>query len=190
MRITTSLPEFKKLTAGLAKALGGSVLRPPTIENDWFAEVQAPEMPLSLDLRSHDGRVEIGISWPTYKDRDRNMQKVTGRPVSITAALTRGADAIAKDIQRKLIPEAKPVYEAAVARCSQIAADLTNLVRTRTRLAKLLGARPNDHTDRFSLDVADIQVRSENDVRFEAFSVDVNTAVKVVALLRANKKGE
>lgn len=202
MTITVDiLPEFIELTAAIAQALGGEVLKAPTAENYWYATIDTPDMPLTLDLRRDTGRIEFRVSWPSYKDSQGNAQTVYGRDVldyearkhpptlDITAALSRGAQALAKDIQRRLIPSAKPVYDAAVKICSDRAAHASNRAVTIARLAKVFGVAPphRNSPETLYLDVARLQVSSADSISFDRFSVDADTAIKIVTLLRARK---
>lgn len=201
----TKLAEFLALSQGLAAALGGSVTKPPTEENHWYATLDTPQMPVALDLRGKDGRLGVSPVWPHYRDERGNRQYVHARDVlnyeqrkappvtDISVALSRGAAAIAKDIQRRLFPSALPVYEAAVKRCRDNEEHRDGVAATTRRLGNALGVEVRDNGARAALYVDGgmvLAVSSADSVRFEHFYCDPDTALKVVALVRAAKKDE
>jgi hypothetical protein len=200
---SSKLREFVKLTQDIAAALGGTVRKPPSLENYWYAEIDTPQMPVALDLRGADGRVGASPVWPRYKDERGNRQGIYARDVldyeqrknppttDISSAISRGAVAIAKDIQRRLFPSALPVYQAAVKRCADNEAHYDGKAATTRRLGQALGVEVRDNGAKASLYVDSglvLTVSSADSVRFEHFSTDPDTALKVVALVLATKK--
>jgi hypothetical protein len=201
---STKLAEFVALTQDIAAALNGTVSKPPTADNYWYAEIDTPQMPVALDLRGADGRVGASPVWPSYKDERGNKQFLRARDVldyeqrknppttDISSAISRGALAIAKDIQRRLFPSALPVYQAAVKRCADNEAHVDGKAATTRRLGKALGVEVHDNGARASIyvDSMVLSASSADSVRFEHFYCDPETALKVVALVRATKKDE
>ena len=199
------LDEFVTLAQDIAAALGGTVTKPPTAENYWYAEINTAQMPVALDLRGADGRVGASPVWPRYKDERGNRQGVYGRDVldceqrknppttDISSAISRGAVAIAKDIQRRLFPSALPVYQAAVKRCADNEAHVDGKAATTRRLGKALGVEVHDNGARASLYVDGglvLSISSADSVRFEHMYVDPDTAIAIVKLVQAAKKDE
>jgi hypothetical protein len=198
------LPEFLKLSQDLAAALGGTVSQPPTAENHWYATITTPGMPLALDLRGKDGRIGLSPVWPHYRDERGNKQWIHARDVldyeqrksppvtDISVAISRGAAAIAKDIQRRLFPSALPVYTAAVKRCRDNEAHRDGVATTTRRLAKALGVEVRDNGARAALyvDGMALAVSSADSVRFDHFYVDPDTAIQIAKLVRAAKKDD
>src|SRR5579872_2902417 len=160
---STKLAEFQALANAVAAALGGKVTQPPSAENYWYCQLSAPDMPIALDLRGKDGRIDASPVWPHYRDERGNRQYIHARDVldyaqrhnppatSISVAISRGAAAIAKDIQRRLIPPALPVYQAAVKRCRDNEAHTEGVAATTRRLAKALGVEARDNGARAAL---------------------------------------
>lgn len=200
----SQLAEFVKLSQDIAAALGGTVSKSPTTENYWYATLDTPQMPVSLDLRGKDGRIGVSPVWPSYRDERGNKQWMHARDVldyeqrknppvtDISIAISRGAAAIAKDISRRLIPSALPVYEAALKRCRDNEQHIDGVAATTRRLGKALGVEVRDNGSRAAIyvDSLVLAVSSADSVRFEHFYCDPDTALKVVALVRASKKEE
>jgi hypothetical protein len=199
------LDEFVKLTQDIAAALGGTVSKPPTLDNYWYAEIDTPQMPVALDLRGADGRVGASPVWPRYKDERGTRQGIYARDVldyeqrknppttDISSAISRGAVAIAKDITRRLFPSALPVYQAAVKRCADNEAHVDGKAATTRRLGKALGVEVHDNGARAALYVDGglvLSISSADSVRFEHFYCDPETALKVAELVRAAKKDD
>lgn len=198
------LPEFQKLAQAIAEGLGGHVEQAPDLENYWYARIASPELPVALDLRGYDGRLEVRVAWPSYRDEGGRQQTVFGRDVlsnpeyqaarlDISVALSRGADAIVKDIKRRLIPSAKPVYEKAVQTCR----DRENYQKVKAgataRLMQALGVSqdPRKHSGQIYLDDGvRLSVSGDDSVRFDYFYVDVDTAIEIVKLIRKSKEGK
>ena len=198
------LSEFLKLSQDLAVALGGTVTNPPTAENYWYAQIATPVMPLALDLRGKDGRLGVSPVWPRYRDERGNRQGIYARDVldyeqrkappvtDISVAISRGAATIAKDVTRRLFPSALPVYTAAVERCRINEQHIDGKAATTRRLGKALGAEVHDNGSRAAIyvDSMVLSVSSADSVRFENFYCDPETALRIVALVRASKKDE
>jgi hypothetical protein len=197
------LTEFLKLSQDLAAALGGTVSKPPTADNYWYATLETPQMPVALDLRGKDGRVGVSPVWPDYRDERGNRQFIHARDVldheqrknppvtDISVAISRGAAAIAKDVARRLFLSAKPVYDAALKRCRANEEHRDGIAATTRGLAKALGVEARDNGARAAICVDGgmvLAVSSADSVRFEHFYCDPETALKVVALVRAAKK--
>jgi hypothetical protein len=108
----------------------------------------------------------------------------------ISVAISRGAAAIAKDITRRLFPSALPVYEAAVKRCRDNEEHRDGVAATARRLCKALGVEVRDNGSRAAIytDSVVLSVSSADSVRFKSFYTDPDTALKIVALVRAAKK--
>jgi hypothetical protein len=205
MITSDKLAEFLKLSQDLAAALAGTVSQPPTEENYWYAQISTPVMPLALDLRGKDGRVGVSPVWPNHRDERGNRQYIHARDVldyearknppvtDISVAVSRGAAAIAKDIARRLFPSALPVYEAAVKRCRDNEQHFDGKAATTRRLGKALGVEVRDNGARAAIYVDGglvLSVSSADSVRFENFYCDPDTALQIVALVRAAKKEE
>jgi hypothetical protein len=200
---SSKLQEFITLAQDIAAALGGTVSKPPTADNYWYAELTTPDMPVSLDLRGKDGRIGASPVWPRYRDERGNRQGIYARDVldyeqrkappvtDISVAISRGAAAIAKDIQRRLFPSALPVYTAAVKRCQQNEEHADGKAATTRRLGKALGVEVRDNGARAALYVdggITLSVSSADSVRFEHMYVDPDTAIQIVRLVQAAKK--
>jgi hypothetical protein len=181
------------------------VSKPPTSENYWYATLETPAMPVALDLRGKDGRIGVSPVWPSYRDERDNRQYIHARDVmdyeqrknppvtDISVAIARGAAAIAKDVTRRLFPSAKPIYDAALKRCRDNEAHRDGVAATTRRLGKALGVEVRNNGSRAALYVDGgmvLAVSSADSVRFEHFYCDPDTALKVVALVRAAKKDE
>jgi hypothetical protein len=198
------LSEFLKLSQDIAAALGGTVSKPPTAENYWYATLDTPQMTVALDLRGKDGRLGVSPMWPSYRDERGNKQWIHARDVldyeqrknppvtDISVAISRGAAAIAKDIQRRLFPSALPVYQAATKRCRDNEEHRDGVAATTRRLGKALGVEARDNGARAAIYAGGIalSVSSVDSVRFENFYTDPDTALKIVALVRAAKNDE
>jgi hypothetical protein len=197
------LSEFVKLSQDIAAALGGAVSQPPTADNYWYATLATPDMPIALDLRGKDGRVGVSPVWPSYRDERGNKQWMHSRDVldyeqrknppvtDISVAISRGAATIARDITRRLFPSALPVYQAALKRCRDNETHAEGVAATTRRLGKALGVEVRDNGARAALYVdggLTLSISSPDSVRFDHFYCDPDTALRVVALVRAAKK--
>jgi hypothetical protein len=165
----------------------------PTLELHHSGDPLGPELLLyQPHQRSAAGRVEISGRFP------RHHWPTTARP-SIGCSLDRGATAIARDIERRLLPEYLGLYDKAA--CEQ-AAQLADWKR-RQEIARQLGqlAGLNEKDVRLGSDDpygeeprlwlphhAQARVYADS-VRFEYMSVPLPIARRIVAAL-CNKPGD
>lgn len=202
----TFLPEFKRLLQEIAANLQGSVSRFPNDEDNWFGHVMTPDMELSIRLNSIDHKLEIKPVWPKWLDRDGARKTVVYRDISnqltqeernavvteIGCSVNKGAAKIAQDISRRLIANVKVAYDKAKECGKENERDWKAQNNLINELANYFGTtiRPID-PEKLYLDVAYLRVTSGNDsVHFEDFSCSVETAKKIVALLRAEKQAK
>jgi len=149
---------------------------------------------------THRGRYEVSPVWPTYPDGSMCYPS-TYDPMHIdriNVSASRGAVAIAKDVQRRFLPGYVAAWRAMMARVEAQRAHEARGLDGLTRIAALVNkpirteynGRPNTSLY-LSGDFHPHQVTVHGDsVRFEAFSCPVEVALAILPLLRTTEKGE
>jgi hypothetical protein len=140
-------------------------------------------------------RVTISLVWPCNAKGDRRIVRAAyNQPeptTSISVDGSKPAATIAKDISRRLIPTAERLHAEAI---QLIAQSDTAAAAQRATVAAILQAEPGSHLSQNSGEHTiylgarshgyTLRVDSDTSVRFEPFSVDLLTALKVLQLLR------
>jgi hypothetical protein len=203
-------PDLRALAGAIARALGATLqpLRKGYDADQWqrIATAEGPE--LSLHFSTFPKlRLVTGINFPSYKNRNGEMERQTARDIewnakrllgegvpfpetSITADPARPVDKLAADIRRRLLPGAIVLHRAALERKAQLEEHGAGVTATIARLCKELkqhtGERIHDRETLY-FDACRLQVSSPDSVRFESFYVDTDTAIAIYKLIAASK---
>lgn len=149
---------------------------------------------LSWNTYGREGRMVIGGRWPATQagepkigTREGNYQQRQERnwTTEITVALEKPAAAIAKDIQRRLLPDYLEAYELGCAACERTEAQQADTGRTLAILLAASGARASQRSREepggypadshlYSFTV------SGKSVSFSAFSCPIEVALQII----------
>lgn len=199
---TIEKSEFAAFACDVAAALGGQITR--RNEDGDYVDIALSDVTIDLYVsRNYADRnkpiVVVGLPVLRWRDAEGNDQTAIARDslaynerdkvtLQIKASMTRGAVAVAKDITRRLLPQARIVWAKMLARRDSAMAYAGQTVATREALAFTLGVEPRGNT--LYVDGATLTVQG-NSVRFERLSnVSLETALKMVALLKAQGEAE
>jgi hypothetical protein len=150
------------------------------------------------------GRVEFTGGWPTSEEDGYRYGPYRGEASSyksITVALSRSAESIANDIERRFLPGYLAEYEKRLADCGQRDEELREQNRVTRELAALVGAdplsqggrsdtngKPRDHFwGGTGSDLRKVEVCQSGGVRIE---VDTNEETAAAILRLLDKRGE
>jgi hypothetical protein len=145
-----------------------------------------------------EGRVTFRAHWPKYKDG----QTFTPRSYpEITCSTARDPKALARELERRLLPDFDPAYQAALDEIRTSDARAAEAWRAAERIAEAIGAEPpreprhRQHTNGaavelrggpskvYGLKVHPAYTDTPLLVSFEVHYVDEETALQVLALL-------
>lgn len=163
------------------------------------------EIGVTLGGYRAEGRVSFRAHWPQFAGGGSYTPRTH---LSITCNAARSAEALARDIERRLLPDYEPAFRDACAYVNATDAAETEAQRAAERLAHAIGAeRPAKSVHRPSSVGAPIELwggpcrarrikvhpaHSDVPVRvsFEVDGVDEATAGRLLALLADAKKGQ
>lgn len=159
--------------------------------NDWYA---SGTMPDGVKLGFHLGygrsaRLETSVSLPgqiTYRDVEENGKDLTSR---IACDPERDPAAIARDITRRLLPDARTLYARAVELARQREEYAAGTEKTLATLAKRLKCERRRNSELYPGGVI-LRVNGPDYVSIERISCTAETAARIVELLMAEKAGE
>lgn len=195
--------DFRALVAAIAKALGGTVTRAPDPDdNYWNAKLTTgAALPLWMSYRSHEKKITVSLDLPPINDRDGGPrhqswsdvityeeQKGAAPTYEIGVSFERGADAIARDITRRLIPGATILYTRALARKATAEEHARGTAATIANLSKQLNTEPRGV--RLYCGGCTLEVSGPDSVRFDHLYVTAELAAKIAALVMAEKGDE
>lgn len=177
-----------ELTGAIAKVLGWDY---KSNKECWTQTITKDGK--GLHVRT-DGRERLIISgvWPRFTDSAGCAQIALPHYVKeecrdITVAAARSPEAIAKDIERRFLPEYNRVWEKLVKHCEEVTTHYEEKRRNWEKVCKRIGADPNKHT--VSIDVqggwAYIYAESAKSVRLDLRGIPVDLALKVIDLVEA-----
>lgn len=141
--------ETFKLFLNIAGALGGRIIKQRD-DCGTFADVELADgvrFHMSAGGYGNEGRITFSGDWPSYVKPDGGLTIVIPRDVwidnkqlhspSISASLTRTVDQIAKDVERRFLPEYRPIWRAV----KQRADDQTEYYRKQRETAERVARR-------------------------------------------------
>jgi hypothetical protein len=158
-------------------------------------------VPISLKIagdeyhhRGNQGKVYASVSeWPRSADAMYPPSSLYRREVPsshVYVSASKSAETIAKEVRRRLVEPMAPIYVELVERAAACDAyrKLTETTKARI-LANAYGAsRANHSQDRvYVSDGPSLDISGES-VRFEAFSVDIDTALAILHRMREARK--
>lgn len=195
--MTTSNTDFQTFARAVAKALGGKV----TDTNEGhYAVIGLADVSIDLHTwgasagRGNERKVSAGLPTLRWRDAEGNQQYAVARDsldynerdsvtLKINVSMARGAEACARDITRRLLPQARTVWAKMLARRDSAMEYSAATVATRNMLATLLGVEPRGNT--LYVDGATLTVQGDR-VKFERLStVTLAAAMQLVAVLKA-----
>jgi hypothetical protein len=187
--------------AEIAKALGGTVEFKESIDHG--ATVVTAQYSLWFAVDTYRKKLNISFTFPSYQDASGNWQRLSTQDLltyeernsgsvttSIGCAYNKGAQAIAKDVARRLVPQCVELTQ----RAQKLIADRAEFERARdatgTQLVKQFGyeqaANNREILYARGEGLPRLQV-SPKSVRFEAFYCSEASALKILAILKADK---
>jgi hypothetical protein len=190
--------EFQAFAAQLAAQLSGT-LRPSSAEGRTYAVIDLPDVSIDVHTSREVGKVAVGVAVLSYTDARGESQRVSTYDVrhafsdsmpsyEIRAAMSRGAVAVARDIERRQLPGARQVWAKMCERRDGAQAYTASDSATQARLEAVTGDKPGRHSNELTLwgrGASCVRVRAQGEsVRFEAFNLPVDLAVEVLALLK------
>lgn len=181
--------ELNTLAQGIASYLVWEALPIEEGSNRAYITNGTAMFGITIDAYGNRNRVEIYGIYPQYIQRENSNQgyPLSGEdPPHITCALARGAEAVAKDIERKFLTKFIACHNLAVERIAQSEARLDAEEAVMFRLAGILEAELKHGEIRFSHnDIwGTISSVSKDAVTFEIRRVPIALAVKICDLLR------
>lgn len=193
--------KFQVFAREVAEALGGYVNTEDRGNLDFYASIALPDVQIDMHTGGQrGGKVAVSLPVLRWRDAEGNHQyaiardsldyneRQNGFTLEINVSMARGAAAVAKDITRRLLPNARLVWARMLARRNSAMEYSDATVATRNRLAALTGSDARGNT--FYLNGASLTVQGEK-VRFERLgNVSLATALKMVELLKADAAEE
>jgi hypothetical protein len=195
--------EYIALVRAIAKALGGKVTKEPDVDSYYYwANVTTAEgLPLSLHYRIHEKKITVSVNLPPIKGRESERHqsvrdvltyeenKSPDAPVhEIGVSAEKGAEKIAADITRRLVPGATIIYKRACERRDTSEKYERDTQATIALLAKRLKVEPRGV--RLYCGGCTLEVSGPDSVRFDHLYVTAETGAKIAALVLAEKGGE
>ena len=185
---------FNKLSAAIAANLGGAVTRRNDPGNPCFADFRTGEgLPLNVAGVWNDPaklRVSVilarkGDTACRYLARDLYGRNEVTPDTEIGVSAAKGAEKIAADIRRRLIPGATE----AAARANKLAQEAqeykSGTAVTLLYLSKRLGVEPWRDQNRLRCGPADMEITGPDSVILDRLSLTAEHAAQVIDLLRA-----
>jgi hypothetical protein len=158
---------------------------------------------LGLSVHSPYTHLEISGRFHHTDDKGRQIWSLpyNVKHPSIKVALTKEADVIARDVQKRIVPEYKPLLEQNLRAMEEWAQHENESDQVARRLAKVVGGlvEGTDRTDRRTVNIyrskllpehlGDIEV-SAGSVTFNHFSVTADEAEAILKALVAARRGK
>ncbi|HZO54918.1 MAG TPA: hypothetical protein VFB63_19580 [Bryobacteraceae bacterium] len=189
--------QFHALAADIAKALGGAVTRRNDTGNPPFADFGTRDaLPLNVATVWNDAsKLRISVVMPRKEDsacrysvRDMYARNEVTPDTEIGVSAAKGAERIAADIKRRLIPGATDAHRRAVERRNADNAYRAAKAATVARLCKALKCEARG--EMVYAGACSFQVSGPESIQIDRLYVTPDTALKIHALLKADKGGE
>jgi len=194
LRNPTTPAQRNAVLEAVVAALGGTVTRRPDTDSwtDWLA-FKLPEPALGLWMHYHDERkgdyLHVSVDWPS---EGQHGAIVTGRDAEYGASnpdmnvsATKPAAQIAREIQRRLIPEAARLYAKAQAMIDSRQSYAAKVAANMQALAAAAGgvANKNSYNDEYTVrnlpDGIYLKHVNEDEVRLE-ITLSVGAACAII----------
>ena len=178
-------PDMLELAQRIAEHLPGWTAVPE--DGRWMAYLTHPDGP-KLALRHDKGRLNVMGTWPFshgehFYPRDKSAD--------ISCALSRGPLAIAKDIERRLLPEYLPLWAEQDSRRRDVEKSNQKAEALMCRLEELLGHAHRDHSRHGRNDTMHMYhgdftfaVRRYGSVKIEVTTSDPEKVLRIAELAR------
>lgn len=163
--------------------------------NDWYARAVMPDgVTIGLHLGyGNGGRLEASAYLPgriTSRDVIDYAEDKAGKfTTKISCDPKRDAAAIARDITRRLLPDARTLTVRAIERQRKTEEFEAGKALTLATLAQRLGCEVRRESQLYAGSVS-LEVSGPDSVRIERIYCNAETAARIVELLRAEKAGE
>jgi hypothetical protein len=136
-------------------------------------------------------KISIGSSWPLDEDRRQVTSSYDASIPRINVSVTRTPEAIAREVERRFLPEWKPLWEKSLARLDSSRKHEGETKSNAAELAEIVGIDPSeiDKNGRFSLYRSSIFPESISEVKVSGDSVtleihcDVENAREILRAL-------
>lgn len=196
-------PEIDALAQGVAKHLDGfSASTNDDAVGVYLTHADGRQMFLHR-LWNDKSRVTVTASYPREAERRYHFRD-DGDRVSISVAMSRGAEVIAREITRRFLPAYDVVYAKvmeAARRHDEAAKDARTVAERFVAIAPELGLRITQGADSTQADLrwydntdvtgyGDITVNGGGSVQLTIRSLSAAAAEKMLAALAAHKRGE
>lgn len=118
-------------------------------------------------------KISIGSSWPLDEDRRQVTSSYDASIPRINVSVTRTPKAIAREVERRFLPEWRPLWEASMARLDSSRKHEDETKSNAAELAEIAGVDPSevDKNGRFSLYHSSIFPESISEVKVSGDSV-------------------
>jgi len=118
-------------------------------------------------------KISVGSSWPLDEDRRQVTSSYDASIPRINVSVTRTPEAIAREVERRFLPEWRPLWTKAIARLESSRKHEGDTRLNAEMLAEIVGVDPNevDKNGRFSLYRSSIFPESISEVKVSGDSV-------------------
>lgn len=188
---------FAEFVPQLAKALKG-IARPIDADSRESTEITVRGAELWVHTANYGpdkGKLIVSVNSGHYTDAQGNRQFTSARDVtqygdlagattSIKVSMSRGVAAVARDIERRLLPDARKVWAAMEARKTSALDYASATVATAAKLAQAASTVIRGQNKNVVYADGTTMTAQGDSVRIEAFSVPLATALKIVKLLK------
>lgn len=185
--------QIEPIARAVCAALGATLSH--DAGNDWYARaVFADGVTIGLHLRfGNAGRLEASAHLPgqiTTRDVIQYDEEKAGKfTTRISCDPERAPAAIARDITRRLLPDAKTLHARAIETTAKRNEFEAGKAATLAMLAKRFKCEPRRDSHLYPGSVS-LEVTGPDNVRIERIYCTGETAAKIVELLKTDKAGE
>jgi len=182
---------LQALAPGIAEALGWEVERKERDYRHYVEIVATEERRLGLSVTDGHGTMGISGRFPAPPSSwGSSWLPYDAKTPRINVSLKKTAEAIARDIERRLLPEYEPLLAEALRRRAEHEGSEDKAMTNMKRLAKVIGGKPDPERHEVNLyrssrlpeQLGDIKVSSDS-VTFDHFSVTVDEAEAMLSAL-------
>lgn len=197
---------FFTLAENVARELGATMERPSgTSWAPWYVCIYTDGWRLHVWRNPHEKRLKVSVAPHSFRDANGidhtlhasdllSMHERKSAVTEIGCSESRSAQAIAKDITRRLLPAAKMLHERALKTAAERIDASERQRETVSRFVMRFGYRESTHSAGVGrlypsdVDLPRLEVNGPEYVRIEYFHCDAETAEMILELLTSLKK--